>query len=75
MRRLSARGVPILPLDLTDAEAIGGIAEAAAPDLWIQHAGYTKAYASPDFDLAVAQALNVLPSRRSSRRWRSAAAA
>lgn len=61
VRRLAARGVPILPLDLTDAEAIGGIADTAAPDLWVQHAGYTKAYASPDFDLAAAHALNVLP--------------
>ncbi|MDQ0313615.1 NAD-dependent epimerase/dehydratase family protein [Amorphus orientalis] len=60
-RRLAAAGVPLEPLDLTRPEEIADRARTVQPDLWIQHAGYTKNYAGADYDLTAGHALNVAP--------------
>ncbi|CAN5446833.1 NAD-dependent epimerase/dehydratase family protein [soil metagenome] len=59
--RLREQGIPLEKLDLLDAEAIGRCAETIGPEVWIQHAGYTKNYASFDYDLRTGFAVNVLP--------------
>jgi len=34
-----------------------------APALWVHHAGYALNYGSPDYDLAIAAAVNIAPLR------------
>jgi len=62
-RRLAsiAPMVELYPLDLRQADAIPRFVDSHAPSLWIHHAGYAENYASPDYDLDRAQAVNVTP--------------
>jgi len=58
---MAERGVALRPLDLMAHEQIARAISEEKPDLWIQHAGYTKAYGSEHYDLAKGLAINVLP--------------
>ena len=60
-RRLAEAGVSLEPLDLTRSEEIADRAGTVRPDLWVQHAGYTKNYAGADYDLGTGHAVNVAP--------------
>ncbi len=59
--RLARLGVAVVPLDLKDPDSIARSVERIHPDLWVQHAGYTKAYAYDDYDLHAGFTLNVSP--------------
>lgn len=58
---LQGRAVPLEHLDLTDPAAIERCVQRLDPQIWIQHAGYTKAYASDDYDLDAGFEINVEP--------------
>jgi nucleoside-diphosphate-sugar epimerase len=51
----------LAPLDLRDPAAFAPLVERTEPRLWVHHAGYATNYASPDYDLAAAAAVNVVP--------------
>lgn len=61
LKRLLQQEIPLETLDLLDEAAIARCAESVRPEVWVQHAGYTKNYASIDYDLRAAFALNALP--------------
>ncbi len=61
LRLMAERGVALRPVNLLSSDEIAQAAAEERPDLWVQHAGYTKGYASADYDLATAFAVNVLP--------------
>lgn len=63
VRRLEGLGVPFVPLDLTDHDAVMRTAAEIEPEVWIQHAGYTKDYATDAYDISTGFALNVAPLR------------
>ncbi len=48
-------------LDLTAPGALRALAEKTSPRVWVHHAGYATNYASPDYDMARAKAVNVAP--------------
>ena len=60
LKRISGRA-ELRQLDLRDSVAITAFAKNVAPDLWVQHAGFTENYGSPDYDLVAAAAVNVAP--------------
>lgn len=47
--------------DLRDRDAVAALVDRAAPSLWLHHAGFADAYASPDYDIAAGFAANVVP--------------
>lgn len=49
------------PLDMTNARELRAFIEKVRPALWLHHAGWAKDYASPDYDLDRAHAVNVAP--------------
>lgn len=61
LRLMTERGVALRPVNLLSPEEIAQAVAEEHPDLWVQHAGYTKGYASADYDLATGFAVNVLP--------------
>ncbi|HUZ75358.1 MAG TPA: NAD(P)-dependent oxidoreductase [Stellaceae bacterium] len=69
-RRLDAikDEVQFAALNLTDERAIDALVDRYAPELWLQHAGFAENYASPDFDVPRALAINVAPLYRLYRR-------
>jgi nucleoside-diphosphate-sugar epimerase len=50
----------LIEADLGDPTAAQTIVDAVSPTLWIQHAGFADNYASPDYQLGAAHAVNVL---------------
>src|SRR5579875_723491 len=61
MSRMAGRGIRFRPLDLRQPENVAEVVSEEKPDLWIQHAGYTRGYGSDAYDLATGFAINVLP--------------
>lgn len=63
LTRLQALGLGLPLLDLTDSAGIAHFIQSESPELWIQHAGYTRDYALPTYDIQRGFALNaaVLP--------------
>jgi nucleoside-diphosphate-sugar epimerase len=57
----AAEKARLAKLDITDASAIGELANRIRPDLWVHHAGHTTDYASADYDAATGDAVNVAP--------------
>jgi nucleoside-diphosphate-sugar epimerase len=53
--------VELAPLDLCKPAAFAPLVERTKPRLWIHHAGYATNYTSPDYDVAAAMAVNVIP--------------
>jgi nucleoside-diphosphate-sugar epimerase len=47
--------------DLTDGGMVTALVERVAPSLWLQHAGFADAYASPEYNLTAGFAVNVAP--------------
>lgn len=58
---LRQRDIRLVSVDMRDGEAIRHCVEEIVPDVWVQHAGYTKAYASPDYDMETGFLINVKP--------------
>jgi nucleoside-diphosphate-sugar epimerase len=56
-----AGAVEFVEADLTDKAAVRGLVERHTPSLWVHHAGFADAYASPDYDIARGLAVNVVP--------------
>lgn len=48
-------------LDMTNANALRSFIDDTRPALWLHHAGWAKDYASPDYNLERAHAVNVAP--------------
>lgn len=57
--RQRGAGVEHHTLDLEDAQAVAASVASLQPDAWIQHAAWATDYASPDYDMAMGQRLNV----------------
>lgn len=53
--------IELAPLDLRDDAGIAALIQKVAPSLWIHHAGFAEGYASADYDMARAEAINVAP--------------
>lgn len=60
LRALGEAGIGLHEADVSDPDAVRRLVDAAAPRLWVQHAGYATGYASPAYDLAAAHRVNVL---------------
>lgn len=58
---LERQGVRWAAVDLTDPEAVRRLGGLVRPDVWVQHAGYTKNYGGWNYDLERGLAINVLP--------------
>ena len=57
----AAERADLAQLDFTDAEAVALLAERLKPDVWVHHAGYATDYASPDYNMGKAAAINLAP--------------
>lgn len=53
--------IELASLDLRHEAGIADVIQKAAPSLWIHHAGFAEGYASPDYDMVKAEAINVAP--------------
>lgn len=60
LKELEGR-VEFAQADLTDRAAVAALVERTQPSLWLHHAGFADAYASPDYDIARGFAVNVAP--------------
>jgi nucleoside-diphosphate-sugar epimerase len=62
-RRLAALdgNAELTQVDVTDSAAVTALVARVKPDLWLHHAGFADAYASPDYDLAKGLTVNVAP--------------
>lgn len=63
LEQLAQGGVPLAVLDLLDAASIRSSVASWQPRVWIQHAGWAKDYASPNYDVVRATAINLSPLR------------
>lgn len=54
LKALRRAAVSLEQLDLAQAERIEATVNTHKPDVWVQVAGWTRGYSSPDFDLAAA---------------------
>lgn len=59
--KLSASGIRLTQLDITDSSALRQTVADASPDLWFAHAGWATRYSSLDYDLNMGHAINVAP--------------
>lgn len=61
LNHAASGGAVLAELDITDDGAVRTLADKAAPALWVHHAGHAADYASPDYDRARGDAVNVAP--------------
>jgi len=61
LRYLADQAVPMVTLEMREAAEVHALVERERPDVWIQHAGYTRAYGAWDYDLDTGFAINVTP--------------
>jgi len=61
LARLAEHEIPIVVADLTDPAGVIRMGKEIRPDVWVQHAGYTKGYGGWDYDFERGLAVNMKP--------------
>lgn len=58
---ISAKGVQLVSLDITDSKGLIEFVRQVKPEVWVHHAGWTEGYATFEYDLKKGYLINTAP--------------